>query len=226
MMIKKFLFILIIGMSTIINAQINEVGVFLGGSNYIGDIGSSNYIDPKDKAIGVIYKYNLNPRIALRSTFTYAEITADDMNSSNIVRKQRNLSFSNTIKELAVGIEFNYFEYGLSTRYKSHTPYILLEVAAYNYKIAKRQIAPNEYEYGNKTSISIPFGLGYKTKIVGNLAGAVEIGVRYTTSDELDYNHDMINALIFGNPSRNDWYVFSGINLVYTFGRPACYAPR
>ena len=65
MMLKRFIFILIIGMTTFTNAQINEVGVFLGGSNYIGDIGSTNYVNPNDFAFGVIYKYNINPRIAL-----------------------------------------------------------------------------------------------------------------------------------------------------------------
>lgn len=226
MMVKRFLFILIIGITTITNAQINEIGVFVGGSNYIGDIGSTDYVNPNDYAFGVIYKYNLNPRIALRGAFTYAKISADDSNSKNIARQQRDLNFSNTIKELAVGVEFNYFEYDLSTIGKSQTPYILLEVAVYNYNIAKYQTAPNEYQYGNKTFLSIPFGLGYKAKIVGNLAGAIEVGVRYTFTDELDYNNEIINALSFGNPNSNDWYVFTGINLVYTFGRPACYATR
>jgi len=226
MMLKRFLFVLIIGMTTFTNAQINELGVFFGGSNYIGDIGSTNYVNPNDYAFGVIYKYNINPRIALRGTFTYAKVSADDSNSQNIARQQRDLNFTNTIKELAVGVEFNYFEYDLSTRDMSQTPYILLEVAAYNFNIAKSQTAPNEYEYGNNTSFSIPFGLGYKTRIVGNFAGAIEVGVRYTFTDELDYNHEMINALNFGNPNNNDWYVFTGINLVYTFGRPACYATR
>ena len=226
MMVKKFLFILIIVMTSISNAQINEVGLHGGGSNYIGDIGSTTYINPNDYAFGVIYKYNLNPRIALRGTFTYAKVSAEDSNSKNIAKQQRDLSFTNTIKELAVGIEFNYFEYDLSTRDKSQTPYILMEVAAYNYNIVKLQTAPNEYEYGNKTSFSIPFGLGYKTRIVGNLAGAIEIGMRYTFTDEIDYNHEMISALNFGNPNNNDWYVFTGINLVYTFGRPACFATR
>ncbi len=222
-MVKKFIFITFLWMTTIVSAQIHEVGIFLGGSNYIGDVGSTNYIYPNDIAGGVIYKYNLNPRIALRGTFTYAQITADDADSKNAGRKLRGLNFTNTIKELAVGVEFSYFEYGSESRSLQHTPYILLEIAAFNYKIAKTQSAPNEYGYGNKTSISIPFGLGYKTKVGTSLAIGLEIGARYTFTDELDYNHELINDLKFGNPNNNDWYVFSGINLVYTFGRPACY---
>ena len=222
-MVKKFLFITILWMTSTATAQIHEAGIFLGGSNYIGDVGSTNYIYPNDFAGGIIYKYNLSPRIALRGTFTYAQITGDDADSKNAGRKLRDLRFTNTIKELAVGMEFSYFEYGSESKSLQHTPYILVEFAAFNHNIAKLQTAPNEYEYGNKTSFSIPFGLGYKTKIGESLAVGLEVVARYTFTDELDYNHELINALTFGNPNNNDWYVFSGINLVYTFGRPACY---
>jgi hypothetical protein len=37
------------------NAQIHEIGVFLGGSNFIGDVGSTTYIAPKEPAFGILY---------------------------------------------------------------------------------------------------------------------------------------------------------------------------
>ena len=42
--------------------------------------------------------------------------------------------------------------------------------------------------------------------------------------DDIDFNNDKIDSLNFGNPNTNDWYIFSGFNLVYTFGRPPCYS--
>lgn len=222
-MVKKFLFIVLLSISTIASSQIHEAGIFLGGSNYIGDIGPTNYIYPNNVAGGIIYKYNLNPRIALRGTFTYAEISSDDADAKNSGRKQRGLNFTNNIKELAVGIEFSYFEYEISNPEKSQTPYILVKFAAFNYKAVDRETSPNQYEYKNETSYSIPFGLGYKTKLGESFALGLEIGARYTFTDDLDFNNNTIESLQFGNPNSNDWYVFSGINLVYTFGRPACY---
>jgi|TARA_B110000967_G_C18664543_1_gene449902 hypothetical protein len=222
-MLKKILFITIICTTGTTNGQINEVGISMGGSNYIGDIGRENYIYPNNYAIGVICKYNLNPRIALRGTYTYSKISNDDADSKNVARQIRDLHFTNTINELALGIEFNYFEYNLSARDKTHSPYILIEIAAYNFSVVKSEISPGQFEYESKTSYSLPFGLGYKTKIFGKIAGAFEIGVRYTMDDELDYNNHDIQGLNFGNPNNNDWYVFTGINLVYTFGRPSCY---
>ena len=61
-----------------------------------------------------------------------------------------------------------------------------------------------------------------KTKIIEKIAFAVETTVRYTFTDELDYTTSRFSQLNFGGTS-NDWYMFSGISLVYTFGRPACF---
>ncbi len=226
MMLKKFLFSTIILISSLASAQIHEAGIQFGGSNYIGDIGPTNYIRPNDIAIGVIYKYNLNPRVALRGTFTYINISSKDADSNNSGRQQRDLQFNNSIKEFAAGLEFSWFDYNLDTQDKTRTPYILLEFAVINYSIADKQIATNEYSYKPFTTFAIPFGLGYKTKLFGQLAMSFELGMRFTFQDNLDYNNQYIPDLTYGNPSNNDWYMFSGINLVYTFGRPPCYATR
>ncbi|HBS53074.1 MAG TPA: hypothetical protein DD806_03630, partial [Flavobacterium sp.] len=47
---------------TATQAQINELGVFVGGSNFIGDVGSTQYINPNSPALGLIYKWNKTPR--------------------------------------------------------------------------------------------------------------------------------------------------------------------
>lgn len=226
---KLVLLITFICVTITSTAQINEIGIFVGGSNYIGDIGPEYYIYPNNFMGGVIYKWNMNPRIALRGTFTYAQISADDADATNLGRFNREpsqLSFSNSMKELAVGLEFNYFEYNLDDFRKSHTPYLLFEIVAFNYKVATSETAPQEYQYKSKTSFAIPFGIGYKTKIFGDFAVALELRARYTFEDDLDYNNSEIESLTFGNPNNNDWYILSGISLVYSFGRPPCYATR
>ncbi|MDP3312031.1 DUF6089 family protein [Lutibacter sp.] len=206
------------------NAQTYEVGFFVGGSNYIGDIGSEYYINPNNLMGGLIYKHNINPRLALRGTFTYAQINADDADATNIERYNRGIGFNNSIKELALGLEFNYFEYDLNDYSKKHTPYLLLEIATFNYNVVKSETSVRNYEYESKTSYAIPFGIGYKTKLMHQVAIALEIRARYTFEDDLDYNNSAINSLIFGNPKSNDWYILSGVSIVYSFGRPPCYA--
>ena len=73
------LLILLACVVTPLQSQTHEIGFFAGGSNYVGDIGSTNYIYPNEFAGGLVYKYNLNPRIALRGTYTYIPVSGNDM---------------------------------------------------------------------------------------------------------------------------------------------------
>jgi len=221
---KVIFFIAFICITTTSNAQINEVGIIAGASNYIGDIGPEYYINPNSFMGGIIYKWNANPRIALRGTFTFTQLTSDDVNATNNERYERGIRFNNSLKELALGLEFNYFEYNLDDFRKTKTPYLLIEIAAFNYKTIESVDNNSNYEYGSNTSFAIPFGIGYKTKLFGDFALAIEVRARYTFIDDIDYNNNEIASLTFGNPNSNDWYMFSGFSLVYSFGRPPCYA--
>jgi len=44
--IAKYLVLLIFLISFQLNSQRNEIGLLFGGSNYIGDVGPTTYIDP------------------------------------------------------------------------------------------------------------------------------------------------------------------------------------
>jgi hypothetical protein len=202
--------------------QVHEVGGFIGGTNYVGDIGRTNYIYPNTPAGAIIYKWNWNPRIALRATYSYLPITGNDKNADTDFKVNRGIEFSNTIHELAVGMEYNFYEYDLSSDDKFSTPYILLELAAFNYKSPLVETAPNQYLFTNKTSYTIPFGVGYKSRLYGAFAFAIEAKFSYTFEDDLDYSTGRIPSLNYGGKG-NDWYMFTGISLVYTFGRQACY---
>ncbi len=220
---KQLLAIVFICITSISWGQINEIGVFIGGSNYVGDVGKTNYISPNNFGISLVYKYNLNPRIALRGNLSLISISGDDAKSSNEIRKNRNFNFKNSLKELAVGIEYNFFEYDMTSVDQAYTPYILLEVAAYSYDGVASEIATGQYNFNSKIGYSIPIGLGFKGKLAENIGFALETRINYTFKDDLDYTTNKISSLNFGGNS-NDWYMFTGISLVYAFGRPSCYA--
>ena len=223
---KKILFYVLLCITSVSFGQIHEAGIILGGSNYIGDIGSENYVNPNKLAFGGIYKYNLNPRIALRGTFTYFNIGDSDDNSSNSIREERGYSFSNSIKEFAVGMEFNFFEFDMSSKYDDYSPYLMIAIGVFNYKTVEDQKIDGSFDYGSNTSVTLPFGFGYKTRLYNRIVLNLELSARYTLIDNLDYTREDIADLNFGNPDANDWYVFTGVSIVYTFGRPACYASR
>ena len=159
---RVIFFIAFICITTTSNAQINEVGIIAGGSNYIGDIGPEYYINPNSFMGGIIYKWNANPRIALRGTFTFTQLTSDDVNATNNERYERGIRFNNSLKELALGLEFNYFEYNLDDFRKTKTPYLLIEIAAFNYKTTESVDNNSNYEYGSNTSFEIHIGIRYK----------------------------------------------------------------
>lgn len=218
----KISLLIFISISSILLGQEYEAGIFIGGSNYVGDIGRTNYIYPNTMSGAVFFKYNWNPRIAVRATYSYLPIKGDDLNAEENFRKTRGLDFTNTINELALGIEYNFYEYDISSEDKSWTPYMLLELAALNYNYAARETLANQYELGTKTSFAIPFGIGLKSKLIGPIAFAVETKFRYTFDDDLDYTTNTIPSLDFGG-NNSDWYMFTGVSIIYTFGRPPCY---
>ncbi|MDO5510737.1 MAG: DUF6089 family protein [Weeksellaceae bacterium] len=103
-----------------------------------------------------------------------------------------------------------------------------------------------------KFSYSIPFGAGFKYKFNYNWVASAEVSVRPTIIDNLDMafstpedftfvteagleatpgisdqirirNDEMIMQRQLGDHSNNDWFVFTGFTLTYTFGRPPCF---
>jgi hypothetical protein len=218
MMKKKLFVITFILFTSVAIGQINEVGVFLGGSNYIGDIGRTNWIYPNSYAVGAVYKWNMHPRYSIRANYTYSKIVGDDAQSNNSFRKYRDLSFSNSIHELVVGIEFNFFKYNLSKIGYTNTPYILLEAGVVNY---------GTFVSGRTYNFTMPFGVGYKMKLAQNIGIGFETSFRYTFKDDIDgYPYDENSDNIQINPNDNDWYVFTGITLVFAFGREGCYTGK
>lgn len=219
---RRTILTLLLGWVTSVTfAQIHEVGIFLGGSNFIGDIGTTNYVYPNKVAGGLVYKYNLNPRIALRGNYTFLPISGIDVDSDNLFRKQRAFSFSNNVHELSAGLEFNFFDYNIRVREQSFTPYILAQVGAFNYKSPKSSNS-GVTTFSNSFSVSIPLGIGIKGRITDHLAFAFESAVRLTFKDDLDFTTEKIARLNIGG-NGNDFYTFTGFSIVYTFGRPACY---
>jgi hypothetical protein len=69
--------------------------------------------------------------------------------------------------------------------------------------------------------------VGYKTILAPNIGITIETSFRYTFKDDIDfYPNDENSPNIQINPNNNDWYVFTGITVVYAFGREGCYTGK
>ena len=122
----RYLAILILSIFSIHSSysQINELGVFVGGSNFIGDVGATNYISPNQLAIGGIYKWNRSPRHSYRISAIFTDLKGEDINSDDPRRLQRDYSFTNQIIEISAGMEFTFLDFNLHSGRKMSTPYL------------------------------------------------------------------------------------------------------
>lgn len=208
------------------NAQIHEIGVFLGGSNFIGDVGKTNYISPNELAIGILYKWNKSPRHSYRFSYTQSKISGNDLDSEVPGRNQRGYKFENNIKEISAGLEFNFFDFNLHEILKKKiTPYVYsgLVYFAYDELYVINGVTKKDYSEG---ALAIPMIVGVKSNVFENLVVGFEVGARYTFTDNLDGSlpkNKNLESLKFGNINSNDWYVFTGFTITYTFGEKPCY---
>jgi len=210
-------------MSLSAHAQINELGIFAGGANYIGDVGPTNYVAPNEPALGIIYKWNRSPRHSWRASFTYADIYSKDADSDMSGRQERDYKFKNSVKELSLGLEFNFFDFNLHEPDFKITPYVYSGIS---YFWSDEQYIENgiSRRLDSKGNLAIPMTVGIKSNIFENFVLGFEVGARYTFTDDIDgSNHKDYPQLAFGNLNSNDWYVFTGFTLTYTFGVQPCY---
>jgi hypothetical protein len=81
---------------------------------------------------------------------------------------------------------------------------------------------------GDLNGFAIPMTLGAKVTVGRRFVFSAEFTPRYTFTDNIDGSapSELENRGAFpefGNPNSNDWYIFAGFSLTYTFGRKPCY---
>lgn len=207
------------------NGQTYEVGLYGGGMNAIGDVGSTSYIAPNGPAIGGIFKWNKSKRYAWRATLIYGSFELDDQQSDLASRQQRGFALDNSVLEASAGLEVNFVEYNLHRLGPAFTPYLYTGLTyfryGYNYFDAGQLMELDQRE----GSLAIPMTVGAKMRLNRFLLLGAEVGARYTFTDNLDGSNpegSNYEPFRFGNIFSDDWYVFSGITLTYTFGRDPC----
>jgi hypothetical protein len=222
---KKIFLLFLLASMNFLNAQIHEVGVFLGGSNFIGDVGKTNYVSPNEVAFGLLYKWNKSPRHSYRVSYTQTELSANDLDSEVPGRYLRGYEFKNSIKELSVGLEFDFFDFNLHDGKRKVTPYVYSGLTYFSYEELFYINGKVKKDYVEST-FAIPMTVGVKSNIFDRWVLGIEVGARYTFTDNIDGSNPTnknLEPLKFGNINSNDWYVFSGITLTYTFGNKPCY---
>lgn len=208
-------------------SQIHEIGPLISGTNYVGDIGNDQFINPNQLGFGIIYRWNKSPRHSYRFHYNYGMLKGDDALADSKSRNMRGLTFDNRVHELGLTMEFNFFEFDLHQFGFQATPYVATGFNVFNYK--EQYFLNNNLNFdSNNWSYSIPIILGIKTKLTRSLVLGGEVGVRYALTNNLDGSdpkNTNYSNLRFGNLNSNDWYVFTGFYLTFTFGDNPCFCP-
>ena len=122
--------------------QRHELGVQVGGSNLVGDIGSTALINPfpgkfaniSNEGIpfygGILYRLNFNPHQSLRFNLGYNHIQFNDDYAKEAYRKNRQLWGSKSIYEASAVFEYNFLPVNNEQKNPMWSPYIFGGVSA------------------------------------------------------------------------------------------------
>lgn len=190
-----------------------EVGAMLGGSSYYGDANYTSPIDNINIMGGVVWRYNINPRMAIKSNLAVARISGSTEGLDNRF-PGGNVEFNRTLIELGAHYELHFFAYGDGSGYKRSrrlAPYIFAGVGVtYAPAPAKHVVTPN-----------IPLGVGLKWKVAHRLNLGCELSYHFTFSDKLDVTNstapmlDDPYGIESGFVKNKDSYSFLSISLTY-----------
>jgi len=187
-----------------LNPKTAEIGIFLGGSYYTGDLNPSGHFNRFTRpAAGLLYRVNFNPRISAKAIGSYGVIEGDDAYSRSDAHRNRNLSFRSRLMEFAVEGEFNFLPYATgSKKLAVTTPYIFAGVAVYHFDPMALYLgrwyslqpmgtegqgsAFSDQKTYSLTQFSIPFGVGVKVNTARRVGINLEWGLRRTFTDYLD----------------------------------------
>lgn len=178
------------------NFKQHEIGIFIGGAYYIGDLNPSKHFNQTQPSVGFFYRYTPNYRYAFRGGINYGSITADDSQSDEPDQIQRNLNFKSNILELHVLGEFNFLEYRISNDKYKFTSFLFLGLDVFRFdpraqignfwvdlQPLKTEAQTSKYKL---TQVGIPFGIGVKLNVSKQVGIGLEWGPRKLFTDYLD----------------------------------------
>ena len=213
-----------------------DIGIWGGTSGYWGDLKNNTSFQTFNPNFGAFFRYNFNPRVALRAMFLTGSFSAD----GNV--EGYPWAFEKNVQDLSVQAEINYLKYWLGDKKTPFTPYILGGIGVmyfpYEFDPAVLSVIHPDHNKGiavideSVVALSLPFGFGVKTHIGKRLGVGVEYLMRKHFVDKLDnlddpfaYINDQGEEHVYSDTwHNNDWSAYLGVHLTYKIylGKEAC----
>ncbi len=203
-----------------------DIGIWGGSSSYFGDIKDAPMMQSFNLNFGAFFRYNFNPRVAMRAEFLTGSFAADGFVQDVA------WDFKKNVQDLSFLFEINYLKFILGEKNTPYTPYIMggVGIMYFPYVFRSGLMAsvnpaypvPDNFEESVATP-SIPFGFGIKFSIGSKLGIGIEYQIRKMLNDKLD---DADDPLFYINDEgkvvkytdvlhNNDWPGYLGIYATY-----------
>lgn len=190
-----------------------EIGGIAGASFYMGDANKTAPFKNPNPALGGIFRYNANFRVAFKGSLSWSKVTGNTEGLENVFPNNAQAKFDRNVIDLGGQMEFNFFPYSDKYAYMNTrrlSPYVTFGLGL--------TVATG----GNGTFAgpNIPLGVGVKYKIKNRVNLGCEFTVRklfgdnFEGADVLDNPYNM-NADWLKN---NDWHSLLVLSISWDFG--------
>ena len=205
----SLIFCLIFTFLSVLAQKKIDIGVFSGGSYYLGDINPSQQFYSPSLSLGGFIRFNLNKRHSIRGNIFYGGIKGSDLDFNNNYQNLRGSSFKSSIVDLSFLFEFNFLPYKTAEEKKNYSTY-LVSGLGYAFLVGSASSFP---------VLTLPFGVGFKLNLNKKLSTGIEWSFRKTFNDKIDGLENLSNTVYRSFIHNNDWFSFAGIFICYKIFR-------
>ena len=209
-----------------------DIGAGVGITSYQGDF-SHNLFNKPSVGGSLIYRIILNPHMAIKTSAMVSQVKGDysgantiypDASVKNVPETSlHGFSFANTIGDLCVTYEYNFWPYGTGRDYrgaKRCTPFISLGIGGTYVHTKNGQADYGTMTYSDKKSAitaNIPLGCGVKYRMGDRCNISLEWQMHFTLSDYLDGVKDPYIVQSSGIFKNTDCYSTLTLGFTYSF---------
>ncbi len=188
-----------------------EIGAALGTTGYLGDVNRGNFLRNPGVSGGGVFRFLKDYRWAFKGSLNVATISGDSKNEKAAFAGGNTYSFSSTLIDLGAQVEFNFFNFGIGSKYKNLkrlTPYLTLGLGG----------TMASCSGSSAFAVNLPMGVGVKYKIKERLNMGAEFTMRKCFGDKIDGLSDL-NGLKSSFAKNTDWYSLIQVSVTWEFGK-------
>jgi hypothetical protein len=177
-------------------SQTMEVGLYGGGSYYLGDLNPGMHFKNTQLAFGILARYNLDTRWSVKLNGYRGKVKGSSA-STNYLPGQ-GLNFESTVTDISAEAEFNFLNYFTGSKRDFISPYIYAGISVFFFDpvangLSLRSLGTEGQNIGyegrkpySTVGFAIPFGLGVKLSVAKNLGLTLFWEMHKTFTDYLD----------------------------------------